>query len=59
MGEGLLRHLAGDKIKVYSAGAKPTVINPFALRAMQERGIDISLPRSERLAKMRQSWRLS
>ena len=50
MGEGLLRHLAGDKLKVYSAGAKPTVVNPYAVRAMQARGIDISRQRSEHLA---------
>ncbi len=51
MGEGLLRHLAGDKVEVYSAGAKPSTVNPFAVRAMQARGIDISLQRSEHLAQ--------
>lgn len=51
MGEGLLRHLAGGKVQVYSAGAKPSEVNPFAVRAMQERGIDISFQRSERLAQ--------
>ena len=51
MGEGLLRHLAGDKVEVYSAGAQPSTVNPFAVRAMQDRGIDISLQRSEHLAQ--------
>ncbi len=51
MGEGLLRHLAGDMLAVYSAGAKPSAVNPFATRAMRERGIDISRQRSEHLAK--------
>ncbi len=50
MGEGLLRHLAGDQLEVYSAGAMPSTVNPFAVRAMQDRGIDISLQRSEHLA---------
>ena len=51
MGEGLLRHLAGGKVEAYSAGAQPSAVNTYALRAMQERGIDISLQRSEHLAK--------
>ena len=42
MGEGLLRHLAGDKVDVFSAGRTPSSVNSFALRAMRERGIDIS-----------------
>lgn len=47
IGEGLLRHLAGDKVHAYSAGAKPSAVNPFAVRAMQERGIDITAQCSE------------
>ncbi len=42
MGEGLLRHLAGSLVDVYSAGATPSSVNPFAIRAMHERGIDIT-----------------
>lgn len=42
MGEGLLRAMAGDRIDVYSAGSKPSVVNPYAIRAMQAVGIDIS-----------------
>lgn len=49
MGEGLLRHLAGAAVDVYSAGRAPSQVNPFAIRAMQERGIDISDQRSEHL----------
>lgn len=49
MAEGLLRHLAGDKLEVFSAGAKPSVVNPFAIQAMQQRGIDISHHRSKHL----------
>ncbi len=49
MGEGLLRHLAGDSVDVYSAGAKPSSVNPFAIRAMQERSIDITSHTSDHL----------
>ena len=51
MAEGLLRHLAGERIEVFSAGSKPSVVNPFAIRAMQERGIDISGQRSKHLSE--------
>jgi arsenate reductase (thioredoxin) len=49
MAEGLLRHLAGDQMEVASAGTKPSVVNPLAIEAMQERGIDISQHRSKHL----------
>ncbi|MBN2046844.1 MAG: arsenate reductase ArsC [Anaerolineaceae bacterium] len=49
MGEGLLRHLAGDRVDVYSAGSEPSVVNPFAIRAMLDLGIDISSHRSKSL----------
>ncbi len=42
MGEGLLRAIADDRVDVYSAGAKPSTVNPFAIQAMQARGIDIT-----------------
>lgn len=47
MAEGLLRELAGDKMDVFSAGTHPSVVNPLAIQAMQERGIDISHHRSK------------
>ncbi len=49
MAEGLLRHLAGERLAVYSAGTKPSTVNPFAIRAMQQRGIDISGQHSKHL----------
>ena len=49
MAEGLLRTLAGDRFKVYSAGSKPSVVNPLAIQAMAERRIDISGQRSKHL----------
>jgi arsenate reductase len=42
MAEGLLRHEAGDRFEVFSAGTKPTHIRPEAIEAMAEIGIDIS-----------------
>lgn len=49
MGEGLLRHLAGAEVDAYSAGRAPSPVNPYAIRAMQERGIDISRQRSDHI----------
>lgn len=51
MAEGLLRHLAGDRFEVLSAGSKPSVVNPFAIEAMRQRGIDISGQRSKHLSQ--------
>ena len=49
MGEGLLRSLAGESVDVFSAGARPSKVNPFAIEAMRERGIDISAHTSDDL----------
>jgi len=43
MAAGYLRHLAGDRIEVRSAGSMPAeMINPTAVEAMREEGIDIT-----------------
>lgn len=42
MAEGLLRHIYGEKYEVFSAGTNPTKVNPLAIKAMAEIGIDIS-----------------
>lgn len=43
MAAGYLRHLAGDRIEVRSAGSMPAeAINPIAVEAMAEEGIDIT-----------------
>lgn len=47
MAEGLLRHLAGDRYDVLSAGTHPVGLNPGAIAAMQELDIDISAQRSK------------
>jgi arsenate reductase len=40
--EGYLRHFAGDKATIYSAGVETHGVNPRAIAAMLEDGIDIS-----------------
>ena len=47
MAEGLLRAMCGDRYEAYSAGIEPTRIDPRAVRAMSEIGIDISGQRSK------------
>lgn len=43
MAEGYLRHYAGDKFNVHSAGTRPAdEVNPIAVQVMKEDGIDIS-----------------
>jgi arsenate reductase (thioredoxin) len=43
MAAGWLRHLAGDRVEVLSAGSAPAgSINPVAVEAMAEVGIDIA-----------------
>ncbi|MGK5519278.1 arsenate reductase ArsC [Micromonospora sp. URMC 107] len=43
MAAGWLRHLAGDRVEVRSAGSAPAeTINPAAVEAMREIGIDIT-----------------
>jgi arsenate reductase len=40
--EGYLRHFAGERAIVYSAGIEAHGVNPRAIATMQEDGIDIS-----------------
>lgn len=40
--EGYLRHFAGDKAVIYSAGVETHGVNPKAIATMAEEGIDIS-----------------
>lgn len=42
MAEGLARQLFGDDVRVQSAGSQPTRVNPYAIAAMKELGIDLS-----------------
>lgn len=47
MAEGFLRHFYGDKYEAHSAGVKPSVVNPYAIKVMAEKGVDISNQRSK------------
>lgn len=47
MAEGLLRHDAGDRFEVESAGTKPSVVRTEAIAVLKEVGIDITAHRSK------------
>jgi arsenate reductase (thioredoxin) len=47
MAEGFLRTYAGSRYEAYSAGTKPSSLNPLAVEVMREIGIDISQQRSK------------
>jgi arsenate reductase len=47
MAEGLLRHDAGDRFKVASAGVNPTQVRAEAIEVMREIDVDISGHRSK------------
>jgi arsenate reductase (thioredoxin) len=47
MAEGYLRHVAPDQFEALSAGIEPRGLNPLAVEAMREIGIDISGRRSK------------
>lgn len=51
MAEGLLRHLAAEQVEVSSAGTRPVEVNPLAVEAMREIGIDISAQRSKSVSE--------
>jgi arsenate reductase len=42
MAEGIARSLAPAEVKISSAGSKPSRVNPFAIRALAELGIDLA-----------------
>ena len=48
MAEGWARALLGDRVEARSAGTRPHGLNPLAVRAMAEAGIDISRHASKR-----------
>lgn len=51
--EGYLRHIAGDKADVYSAGIEAHGVNPLAIKVMAEDGIDISGHTSDTMDRVR------
>ncbi len=52
MAEGYLRHAAGDRFEALSAGVEPKGLNPLAIAAMREIGIDISQQQSKDAATL-------
>lgn len=57
MAEGLLRAAAGNDIEVQSAGTEATRVHPLAIKAMAERGIDITAHTSKTLDRfLDQPW---
>lgn len=51
--EGYLRHFAGERAIIYSAGVETHGVNPRAIRIMQEDGIDISAHTSNHIDEYR------
>lgn len=47
MAEGLLRSMYGDRYEVFSAGTNPLQVNPFAIEAMKNIGVDLKGHRSK------------
>lgn len=45
--EALLRHLAGDRFEVVSAGLEPTEVHPLTREVLKERGIATSALRAK------------
>ena len=54
MAEGFLNALYGDRYEGFSAGIEPSHVNPYAVKAMAEIGIDISTHRSKSIEDFRE-----
>ncbi len=52
MAEGWARFLKSNEIAAFSAGTQPQGLNPLAVRAMAEAGVDISNHRSKRVEQL-------
>jgi arsenate reductase len=52
MAEAWTRHLKGELIEAYSAGTEPKGMDPRAVQAMAEKGIDISQQRSKSVTEL-------
>ena len=51
MAEGFLRHYAGNRFDIHSAGTEPKGINPLAIKVMAEKGISIENQTSDSIRK--------
>ena len=47
MAEGLARARFGERLLVQSAGSEPSQVNPYAVEAMREVGVDLAAHRSK------------
>ena len=57
MAEAFLRALAGDRFEVQSAGTEAAQVNPLAIQAMDEVGIDLRFHTSKTLDRfVKQPW---
>jgi arsenate reductase len=57
MAEGYLRHIAGDRFEVHSAGTEATAVRPEAIAVMAEIGVDISGQTSKTLDRyLDETW---
>lgn len=52
MAEGYLRHVSGERFEARSAGVEPKGLNPLAVEAMREIGIDISRHKSKSVEQL-------
>lgn len=53
MAEGLLKALRGEIYEPYSAGTEPKEISPYAIKVMEEIGIEISTHRSKSIEEFK------
>lgn len=53
MAEGIMNSLYGETYEAYSAGTRPTEVNPYAIQVMAEMGIDISQHRAKSVEEFR------
>jgi arsenate reductase len=47
MAEGLLKHICQNKYEIFSAGTKPSIVRPEAIKVLREIRVDISNNRSK------------
>ena len=52
MAEGLVNHDLAGQVRAWSAGVRPSRVNPRAVQVMAELGIDISQQRSKSVADL-------
>ncbi|UCC85517.1 MAG: arsenate reductase ArsC [Gemmatimonadota bacterium] len=55
MAEGIARSLAPDSVRISSAGSEPSRVNPYAIKALEEIGIDASGQRSKGVDEIRRT----